>query len=145
MRIATIGFTKKSAEEFFEALKAARLPTLVEVRLHRASQLAGFAREDHLPYFLRELAGMQYVVEPLLAPSEELMAAYRGRKLAWDAFAARFEALLVGRDVATRLDRRVFDRGVVLLRSEHDARRCHRRLAAEHLAQRWGDLTIEHL
>lgn len=145
MRIATIGFGRKPAERFFEALKGAGLPVLVDVRLRRTSQLAGFAREDHLPYFLRELAGMRYVVEPLLAPTEELLAAFRKREIDWDGYAEAFLELLDERNVADRLDRRTFAGGAFLLCSEPDAGRCHRRLVAEYLAEHWPDVRIEHL
>lgn len=145
MEIATIGFTKKSAEQFFSALKGSGLPTLVDVRLHRSSQLAGFAKEENLAYFLRALAGMEYVVEPRLAPSEELLADYRQQRLTWDDYASRYVDLLQDRAVERSLDRQTFARGVVLLCSEPDARRCHRRLAAEYLAERWGGVTIQHL
>ena len=43
MEIYSIGFTKKSAGEFFGALKTAGIERLLDVRLNNTSQLAGFA------------------------------------------------------------------------------------------------------
>ena len=68
--IYTIGFTKRSAEEFFEVLKNTRIDRLVDVRLHNTSQLAGFTKRDDLRYFLSELLSVEYVHEPLLAPTK---------------------------------------------------------------------------
>ena len=44
LKLYTIGFTKKSAEDFFELLSASGAVRLVDVRLKNVSQLAGFAK-----------------------------------------------------------------------------------------------------
>ena len=49
---------------------------LVDVRLNNASQLAGFARRADLPFFLQKLCGADYVHEPALAPTREILGAY---------------------------------------------------------------------
>lgn len=41
MKIYTIGFTKKSAKEFFELLSNNYIKKLIDVRLNNSSQLAG--------------------------------------------------------------------------------------------------------
>ena len=46
MRILTIGFTRKSAERFFEMLRTAGAKRVVDVRLNNVSQLAGFAKKN---------------------------------------------------------------------------------------------------
>jgi uncharacterized protein (DUF488 family) len=46
MTIYTIGFTKKNAEQFFEALRKSGAKRVVDVRLHNASQLAGFTKKQ---------------------------------------------------------------------------------------------------
>lgn len=51
----TIGFTKKSAEQFFTLLKKNKVKKLVDVRISNGSQLAGFAKGRDLEYFTREL------------------------------------------------------------------------------------------
>lgn len=145
MEIATIGFTKSTAQRFFERLSAASLPTLVDVRLKRASQLAGFAKEPDISYFVRELAGMAYRAEPLLAPEPGELAAYRAGTTDWPSYAARYMRCLTEREVAASLDREMYQRGVVLLCSEAESARCHRRLAAEFLKEAWEDVVIRHL
>ena len=46
MEIFTIGFTRTTAEDFFERLKSNRIERLLDVRLNNKSQLAGFAKRD---------------------------------------------------------------------------------------------------
>ena len=68
MRILTIGFTRKSAQQFFEFLTRAGARRVVDVRLNNVSQLAGFAKKKDLAYFLNQLCHVDYVHAPDLAP-----------------------------------------------------------------------------
>lgn len=143
MKLFTIGFTKTTAESFFERLTAASVSRVVDVRISNVSQLAGFAKKPDLEYFLRTIAGIGYEHRLELAPSEEMFKRYRQSK-DWDALAEGYTALLAERAVESTLDPAAFE-GACLLCSEHEASRCHRRLAAEHLAQAWSGVEIEHL
>jgi uncharacterized protein (DUF488 family) len=145
VEIATIGFTRSTARSFFERLREAGLPTLVDVRLNNTSQLAGWAKREDLPFFLDQLCGMAYVHEPLLAPEESLLNAYRKEHLPFAQYEPIYEDLIRGRQVEEMLDRALFERGAVLLCSEATPEHCHRRLAAEYLARAWPDVTITHL
>jgi len=145
MTIYTIGFQGKTAEEFFEALKGAGIRRLVDVRLRNNSHLAGFARRVHLEYFLKEICGADYVHEPLLAPTVELLDSWRAKTLPWDEYEKRFGALLKQRKIEDVIDKSVFSVPSVLLCSEPKAERCHRRLVAEYLAGKWGGAEIVHL
>lgn len=140
----TIGFTKSSAARFFGRLQEAGIRRLVDIRLHNTSTLAGFTKKDDLAFFLRAILDVEYVHEPLLAPTPELLKAYQGKQLGWDEYAARYNALIQERDVARALDRDTFEGPTVLLCSEATAEHCHRRLAAEHLSRAWGGLEIAH-
>ncbi len=131
MTIFTIGFQGKTAESFFEALKGAGIKRLIDVRLRPDSHLAGFARRVHLEYLLREVCGANYVHEPCLAPTDELLDAWREKKVSWDEYERRFNRILTKRRVETAIDRELFDVPTVLLCSEPKADRCHRRLVAE--------------
>jgi uncharacterized protein (DUF488 family) len=145
MEIYTIGFTQKSAEEFFEILRQTGIKCLIDVRLHNQSQLAGFAKQNDLKYFLWELCGADYRHEPGLAPSEDILEDYRHKKIAWEEYQQRFLQLLEERDVAGCLSREIFEVPTVLLCSEPQADHCHRRLAAEYLQKVWDDVVIQHL
>jgi uncharacterized protein (DUF488 family) len=141
----TIGFTKSTAEHFFDRLREAGVRCLIDIRLNNTSTLAGFSKRDDLPYFLSVILGADYVHEPLLAPTDEMLKAYQGKQVSWDTYEVRYRALIEVRAVATVLDRALFAGPSVLLCSEPTPDRCHRRLAAEHLASTWGDLEIVHL
>ena len=144
MRIYTIGFTQKPAERFFGLLREHGVGRLLDTRLHPDGQLAGFAKRGDLAYFLRELAGCDYVHLPLLAPTDEILSGYRADK-DWARYVRRFEALMDERDVPAGLDLGLFDRPVVLLCSEHKPDKCHRRLVVERLARAWPEATVTHL
>jgi len=94
VEIYTIGFTKKSAEVFFEILKQTSIKHLIDVRLHNQSQLAGFAKQKDLKYFLWELCGAKYRHELGLAPSEDILEDYRHKKMDWEKYQQRFFRLL---------------------------------------------------
>ena len=118
---------------------------LLDVRLNNVSQLAGFSKKDDLSYFLRALLVADYLHEPLLAPTQELLDEYRKHKGGWENYERRFLALMRERQVERRIDRALFAVPTVLLCSEATPERCHRRLVAEYLRNAWGDLTITHL
>ncbi|HVY98549.1 MAG TPA: DUF488 domain-containing protein [Dongiaceae bacterium] len=143
MKLFTIGFTRTSAEHFFARLQAAGVKTVIDVRLNNVSQLAGFAKKDDLRYFARAICGAGYVHLPELAPTPEMLKAYRAGKDGWAAYARAFRGLMARRRVE-RLDRAPFDGGCLLC-SEAAPHHCHRRLVAEYLREKWGDVEIEHL
>lgn len=145
MEIATIGFTRTTAESFFGRIAASGIRTVGDVRIHNTSQLAGFAKRDDLEYFLRVLCAADYVELPLLATTEDLLAAYRGKHMTWEEYERSYLATIEERRVENELDQALFAKGIVLLCSEEAADHCHRRLAAEYLQSRWGDVTIRHL
>lgn len=146
MEIYTIGFTGTTAESFFGRLSRAGIQRLLDVRLNNTSQLAGFAKAKDLPYFTRELVGAEYEHEPLLAPTQQLLDSYKKQKGSWEDYEADFLELMRKRGIQDALDWRGFDeRRTALLCSEPTAERCHRRLAAEHLADAWPNVRIVHL
>jgi uncharacterized protein (DUF488 family) len=145
MEICTIGFTQTTAEHFFGRLADAGVLRLLDVRLNNTSQLAGFAKAADLPYFLRELVGATYQHEPLLAPTQDLLDAYKKHKGDWADYERDFLALMEERRVDEVLDLVEFERRTALLCSEATAEHCHRRLVIEFLATRWPDIEAIHL
>jgi uncharacterized protein (DUF488 family) len=144
MKIFTIGFTKKSAESFFTKLQRAGVKKLVDVRLNNVSQLAGFTKRDDLRYFLKAICNIDYVHLPELAPTQEIMDDYKKHNGDWDLYERQFIGLLKARKVENKLDRRSFE-GACLLCSEDKPAHCHRRLVAEYLKSKWGNVQIEHI
>jgi uncharacterized protein (DUF488 family) len=144
MIIYTLGFTKKSAEQFFEILKASGAKRVVDVRLNNVSQLAGFSKRDDLRYFLRSICGLDYRHVPDLAPTQEMLDQYRKEKSGWENYERKFRQLLVTRAVENSVAKELLD-GSCLLCSEPTPEHCHRRVVAEYLSDRWGGVTIKHL
>jgi uncharacterized protein (DUF488 family) len=145
MKVYSIGFTKKTAADFFTALRQAEIRRLLDVRLHNASQLAGFTKRDDLPFFLKELCGADYLHEPLFTPTPELLEGYRKKRVGWREYELRFLSLLAERAVEKQIDRKLFQIPTALLCSEATATRCHRRLILGYLQEQWGGLEIVHL
>ena len=140
----TIGFTKSSAAHFFGRLVSAGVRQLVDIRLNNTSTLAGFTKRDDLAYFL-SLHGISYHHELHLAPEPDMLKTVQSGAMPWDAYEAAYLALIEARDVAATLDRSQFAGPTALLCSEATAEHCHRRIAAEHLRARWGNLEIANL
>lgn len=134
MTIYTIGFTKKTAEKFFEALRSSGAKHLLDIRLSNNSQLTGFTKRNDLPYFLKRLVNMEYHEVPILAPEESILKEYR-KTGDWAIYEHRYLELIRQRHVEKHIASVLFEEGVVLLCSEAEPTHCHRRLAAEYLIQ----------
>lgn len=145
MEIYTIGFTKRTAAEFFGALRRAGIKRLLDVRLNNSSQLAGFTKREDLPFFLKEICSAEYIHQPLLAPTQDMLDAYKKKRGSWQEYEDCFLHLMKERKIEDRIDRNMFATPTVLLCSETTADRCHRRLVLEYLKSKWGDLKVVHL
>lgn len=144
MRILTIGFTKKTAEEFFAKLGQSRARRVIDVRLKNQSQLAGFAKKDDLRYFLRELLNVEYMHLADLAPTEALLSSYKKHMKSWADYEKEFQGLMEARRIEKTLNRDLLDEACLLC-SEERPDRCHRRLVAEYLREKWKDVEIVHI
>lgn len=144
VRILTIGFTQKDAKRFFFLLREAKAKRIVDVRLNNEGQLAGFAKKRDLPYFLRQILGIDYVHLPILAPTEEMLSAYKKQKGSWSDYEKRFLDLMSERQIERHVDPRTLNDGCLLC-SEDKPHYCHRRLVAEYLKDHWRNVQIDHL
>jgi uncharacterized protein (DUF488 family) len=143
MKLYTIGFTKHTAEEFFEKLKSAGVERVIDIRINKTSQLAAFAKGSDLPYLLKATGGIGYLSHSELAPTKELLKSYRTKDIAWEEFETRYMQQIEDTKAISGLNKSDFD-SACLLCSEETADKCHRRLLAEKLAQMWG-VEIVHL
>ncbi len=144
MTVFTIGFTKKSAEKFFTSLKSAGVRRLLDVRLNNVSQLAGFTKRDDLHFFTNSICGIEYVHTPILAPTKDILDAYKKHNGDWGLYERQFLDLMKSRRIETAVSRDMLD-GACLLCSEDKPHHCHRRLVAEYLAEAWGGVEIKNL
>lgn len=153
MRICTIGFRGKSAREFFGLLKKAGVQKLLDIRRRNQSQFAGFTKGRDLAFFLEECFGIGYEHVPLFAPSEELLDGFHARlgkrkcdDETWAWYVKQFTREMSGKPIVERFVEATKGFEVVcLLCTEETAEHCHRRLIAEHVAERMEGVVIEHL
>jgi uncharacterized protein (DUF488 family) len=145
MKLYTIGFSKKTAQQFFELLEQHNVECLIDIRLHPGGQLAGFTKKEDLRYFLQRLIHCDYRHILQLAPTADILKAYRSDK-DWGKYQEAYLTLLDERGIPDTLDRTLFEQKTCcLLCSEATAEYCHRRLVAERLASVWQDIEIVHL
>lgn len=143
-QLYTIGFTQKTAEQFFNKLLKAGVQRLIDIRLNNSSQLAGFTKQEDLKYFLKVICHIDYIHLPELAPTKEILDEYKKNKGDWAVYEKQFLTLLVGRQVENKWSADMFHQGCLLC-SEPTPEHCHRRLVAEYLKERWGNVEIKHL
>jgi len=144
VKVFTIGFTKKTAEEFFTRLMWAGVKRVIDIRLNNVSQLAGFAKRDDLRYFLRMIGGMDYIHRPDLAPTQKILDDFKKNKGIWQIYEKDFLALLSSRGVEKEIKPELLHEACLLCSEEKPAQ-CHRRLVAEYFHSKWNDMEIFHL
>ena len=144
IELFTIGFTQTTARDFFTSLKNAGVKRVVDVRLNNNSQLAGFSKKEDLAYFLKEIAGIEYVHLPDLAPTQDILDAYKTNKGDWGIYERAFLTLMTQREIEKRVQPDILQHGCLLC-SEHLPHHCHRRLVAEYLNAKWGGIKTKHL
>jgi uncharacterized protein (DUF488 family) len=142
--VFTIGFTQKSAEQFFETLLNAGVQRVIDTRLNNVSQLAGFAKRKDLEYFLRKMGNIDYIHVLDLAPTQEILDEYKKQKGDWETYENKFLELMRFRQIEEKISPDILDGGCLLC-SEAKPHNCHRRLVAEYLSDKWGNLRICHL
>ncbi len=141
MNLFTIGFTGKSAEKFFGLLETSKATKLIDIRINRTSQLAGFAKEPDLRFFLPKLAGMEYQVWEEFAPTKELLASYRDKEIKWEEFAQKYQDLINVRGTLEKSSQTDFE-NAVLLCSENEPLKCHRSLLSGLIIEKFPDLQV---
>lgn len=144
IRIFTIGFAETSAESFFTLLEKAGVRRVVDVRLNNTSQLAAFSKKDDLRFFLRRIGKIDYVHLPELAPTQDILDAFKKNKGPWGEYVVAFNQLIKSRRIEKTVDPAILNEGCLLC-SEKKAEHCHRWLVAEYLKRHWERVEIVHL
>lgn len=144
INLFTIGFTQKRAQQFFELLINAGVKRVIDTRLNNVSQLAGFAKRGDLEYFLGQIGNIEYVHILDLAPTKDILHDYKKKKGDWETYEQQFLQLMRERQIETKISPKILDGGCLLC-SEAKPHHCHRRLVAEYLNRKWGNISIYHL
>jgi uncharacterized protein (DUF488 family) len=144
IKLFTIGFTGKSAENFFNLLRNNDVKKIVDTRINNVSQLAGFAKAPDLKFFANAIGKMSYDHNIDFAPTKELLSGYRNKKISWQEYEIEYLNLLDMRNVAKKTNIDLLHENCLLC-SEHTPEKCHRRLLAEYLKHVRNDIEIIHL
>ena len=104
IKLYTIGFTGKSAEKFFDLLRNNGVKKIVDTRINNVSQLAGFAKGSDLKFFAEEIGHMTYEHNVDFAPTKELLANYRDKKVTWEQYEIEYLNLLDMRKIAQKIN-----------------------------------------
>ncbi|MEO2065147.1 MAG: DUF488 domain-containing protein [Desulfurobacteriaceae bacterium] len=146
-KLYTIGFSKKTAQEFFEALRKSGVQMLVDIRRNNKSQISGYAKFPDLPYFL-SLFEISYLYLPEASPSKKLLQNFRKERVDWEIYKDVFcNELLKNREFLLDVFTELFSRFnvVCLLCSENDYRFCHRTIVATFLREHIENLEVLHI
>ena len=130
----TIGFTKKSAEQFFNLLRNNGVKQLVDVRISNSSQLAGFAKGKDLEYFTNEICHIPYKHIVDFAPTKQLLDQWHKHEVTWPEYTEIYTNILKSREIIKKYGVKSFD-NTCFLCSEDTPEQCHRRLLAEYMQE----------
>lgn len=141
--IYTIGFTKKTAEIFFDSLEENNIDELVDVRLNNSSQISAFAKYPDIEYFLQKICNITYWHDLMLAPSKFLFDSYKNKIFDWDDYEKEFLKLMDEREILNYIEKNFSsEKNFCLLCAEVSPENCHRRLVAEKFAKVFGKKII---
>ena len=97
--IFTIGFTQKSAEDFFYLLTQNKVDLLIDIRLNNTSQLAGFAKFPDIQFFLKNIGSINYIHDITFSPTNDLLKGYKSKKVSWNEYEDIFENIMLEREI----------------------------------------------
>lgn len=144
VQLFTMGFTQKSAEQFFDILIKSGVKTVIDTRLNNVSQLAGFTKKNDLKYFLKQVGGIDYVHILDLAPTKDILDEYKKNKGDWGVYEQKFLKLISDRQIEKKVTPELLNHGCLLC-SEVKPHNCHRRLVADYLSKKWENIKVCHL
>lgn len=151
VKLATIGFSKKTLKEFVELLRKSNVTCLVDTRLNNTSQLSGFAKKNDLSYILEEFLKIRYIHRIELAPTQDILSDFKNKVISWEEYAIRYKKLLSDRKVEENMNDYLSkdkEGATCFLCSEHKPHHCHRSLLVDYLKEHLNDkeeIKIVHL
>ena len=147
MLLYTIGFTKKSALQFFEGIKYRGIQMLVDVRLKNTSQLMRFSHGQDIEYLLQKLCNCEYEHCVNYAPTKEILTDWKKKRITWPEYIERYCALMAERKSVHDFMTRYYGlyEAVCLLCSEPTPEHCHRRIFPEMIQEAKPDIEVLHI
>ncbi|MEG0216058.1 MAG: DUF488 domain-containing protein [Hungatella sp.] len=140
-KIYTIGFTKKSAEKFFDLLIRNNISIVLDIRLNNTSQLAGFSKFPDIKFFLEKIGGIDYLSDIRFAPEDWILKNYKSGKMTWDKYVIEYQELMKKRNTEEYILKeysKMTKKNICLLCSEDRAENCHRLLVAKLFQKQFG-------
>lgn len=146
MNLYTMGFTQKSAQQFFKLISDNKIELLLDIRLNNSSQLAGFSKGSDLEYFLKVICNCDYIHALEFAPTEKILNTYKKKEISWETYTKEYTTLINNRDVIKEFDIR-FSRynSICLLCSEPTHDQCHRGILARLIINAYPLVEVKHL
>ncbi len=141
MKLYTIGYAGKTAQEFFTILRDTGVKKVMDVRLYPSTKDSGFAKSKDLAFFLRVLCRISYEHHKEFAPTAALLKGYKEGSVSWTEYEDQYRNICQARRFVLTPD---MD-GYCFLCAEPTSEKCHRRLLVEYLAKQEEGVTIIHL
>ena len=143
MKLYTIGYSGKTAEELFGILIENKVRKVIDIRLKNANSYCFYTHKRDFP-FLLSLVGIDYEHKLEWAPERWLLDGWRDEKITWSKYVVEFRKLIEERNILRGVKTENLD-GCVLLCSEMTADMCHRRLLAEYFQAKFSEIEVIHL
>jgi uncharacterized protein (DUF488 family) len=144
MKLFTIGFTGKSAEEFFSILTKNKVNTIIDIRLINNTMFAGFTKKENFPYFLRQIGGIDYIEMKSCAPTQGLLEGIKADEMTWGEYKKQYLKLLKERKIVDEITKKMLNRSCLLC-AEPEPDRCHRKILADYIFKNFDEITVVHL
>ena len=145
-KVCTIGFTKKTAKQFFSILTKNNIDAVVDIRLNNSSQLAGFSKYPDIEFFLEKICNTGYKHDLHFAPKDSTLTRYKKKQISWDEYEKEFAQTMMERKITEYIKANYSSEGsICLLCSEPTPENCHRRLVANYFKEIFHEVQILHL
>lgn len=144
MIVFTIGVSDKTAQQFFTLINKPALARVIDIRPENTVNLGGFSKKNNLPFLLQEMGQREYVRNLELVPDRNMLDDAKLTPASFHQYKQQVQTLLSSRKIETTIPRELID-GACLMCNEPRANHCYRKVLAEYLKDKWGDMIIMHL
>ncbi|KKK61410.1 hypothetical protein LCGC14_3014610, partial [marine sediment metagenome] len=118
---------------YIENLSANYKKTIIHEKIKAALK---YTKENDLKYFLRKVANIDYIYFEEFAPDQTLLKKYRAKEVNWTQYEEEYLNHIKKSNIWKDLDINIFQ-NACLLCSESSPKKCHRRLLAEFIVNKY--------